>query len=648
MSRIPIFLLALVCLASRAPGDTGEALRQLDLVYSSYFRWFGSMYDRPSGGAFYSFPSRERPDLYPPHIESTSKYSRVIEWSEIVPRVPAGERDAMIDFMKSRQIGDPGHSYYGYFLDANYPTIDPGNNGATVTERDSGRALGFATGLIELLGATPDHPLPGSGTGAVPSHLASGQAFKDWIDTLDWDRSWTPGTTILGQNSLINALDPELREEILAAAWEHLPTYQDSTTGLWGNLSSAQNQEPYIALNGGHKLAAFYEGFDVPIPHADALLATALDEVTNVVPTNLLYTYNSSQLVFNLQTSLETPMPVETRDTFIAKQASNLALFRLSDGGFTGTTGGGTGAGQYGPSASVAYSDTDVGGLALKARDTLNELANGKVIPLPWAADDRIFAMSGEIGEQLAMYDFASKSLTAVTSPRANASVVAASGTDSTGGPDNDGFQAETGPINSVQLAHSGFNDQNSYYEFTLTPSEDPLQLFFLAIWSRNGSSTAKENVVLKFSTDGGTTFLEAPCRTTVPGSNAGLTERAFPLLTVDALQDLAGPVIFRIHGWNFGGAGRTFRLDGIQVFGRAKPSSLSLSAPVYRSGEAKLELTVPTAGTYCIEATETLADDSWSEMVRHENLAAGQTLFVRDPDAGTMPKRFYRARPVE
>ncbi len=341
-------------------------------------------------------------------------------------------------------------------------------------------------------------------------------------------------------------------------------------------------------------------------------------------------------------------MPVETRDAFIAKQASNLALFRLADGGLTGTTGGGTGGGQYGPSASVAYSDTDVGGLALKARDTLNELANGKVIPLPWAADDRIFAMSGEIGEQLAMYDFANKSLAAVTSPRATSSVITASGTVSTGGPENDGFQAETGPINSVQLAHTGFNDQNSYYEFTLTPSEDPLQLFFLAIWSRNGSSTADETVVLKFSTDGGTTFLEAPCRSTVPGSSIGLTERAFPLLTVNALQDLAGPVIFRIHGWDFGAAGRTLRLDGIQVFGRAKPTSVSLTAPVFQSDGAELVLSVPTAGTYCVEATESFGEDTWNEIVLHDNLEAGQVLFVRDPESVMKTKRFYRARRVD
>ncbi len=445
--------------------------------------------------------------------------------------------------------------------------LDPSNNGATVTERHSGRALNFATGLLDLFGAKPSYPLPGSGAGgAPPPHLASGQAFKDWIDTLNWDRSWTPGNTILGQTTLINGLQPAIREEILTAAWEHFPTYQDPATGLWGNLSSSENTRPYIALNGGHKIAAFYKGFSRPIPHADALLATALREVSGNEVTNLLYTYNSSQLVFNLQDSLTTPMAEQARDGFIKKQAANLSLFRQADGGFAGTTAGTTPASQYCPAAPFAYSNTDVGGLALKTRDTLNKLANGKVVPLSWASDDRIFAMSGDLGKELAFFDFNGNSLIPRTDPLASASALSAGGTDS-----RVGFASENGSINSTQIAHSGFNDRDSYYEFTFAPNGRALQLFFLAISSRNGSGSENETVVLKYSADGGESFLEAG-RTTIPGSDSGLQERAFPLLIIDAMQDLSAPVVFRLYGWDFAKSGRSFRLDGIQVFGREKP----------------------------------------------------------------------------
>lgn len=277
MQKLATFFLLIVCCSGRIGAQPDDALRQLDLLFTDYFRWFGSMYDRASGGTFYSLPSRESPHLYRPHIESSSKYCRVLEWSQIVPKTPEKQRNAMVSFIKSRQIGDPGHRFHGYFLDRNYSTLNPTNDGASVTERDAGRALGFATGLLELFETNPDYPLPGGGTGAPPSHLASGKAFKTWLDTLDWDRSWTPGNIILSQVSLINSLEPALRNEILAAAWEHLPTLQDPETGLWGNLSSYENSRPYIALNGGHKLAAFYKMFGMPIPHAAALQATALD-----------------------------------------------------------------------------------------------------------------------------------------------------------------------------------------------------------------------------------------------------------------------------------------------------------------------------------------------------------------------------------
>lgn len=271
---------------------------------------------------------------------------------------------------------------------------------------------------------------------------------------------------------------------------------------------------------------------------------------------------------------------------FIAKQAANLAQFQQADGGFSGTTHSGTGASQYGPAAPFLYSNTDVGGLALKTRDTLNRLANGKVTPLPWAGDERAFAMSGEIGEQLVLFDFKKKSLSAAPGALATTSALTAHGTNSATGTDGDGFHTEHRPLNGVQIGHSGFDDQTSYYEFTLTPTGKPLQLFFLAIWSCNGSETSDENVVLKYSIDGGISFQEAN-RTSVPGSKTGLIEHAFPLLTIDSLQAIAKPIIFRIHGWNFANEGRTFRIDAIQLFGRAIATETSFSAPASKSAGA-------------------------------------------------------------
>lgn len=61
----------------------------------------------------------------------------------------------------------------------------------------------------------------------------------------------------------------------------------------------------------------------------------------------------------------------------------------------------------------------------------------------------------------------------------------------------------------------------------------------------------------------------------------------------------------------------------------------------------ARLAMTIPEDGDYCVQASPSLLNGSWTEIARHENLRSGQTLFIRDPDAIGLPMRFYRAGPA-
>lgn len=571
--RVRFLLCASVLgLSVPANADSEQALNNVDSLFSGYFAWFGSMYDRTSGGAYFSTPSRERPQSYPPHIESTSKYSNVLGWSEVVDRVPASMRTAMIGFIKSRQVGDSGHAYYGFFLDSNFPTLDSAHNGATVNERRAARALGFSLGILDLFGATPDYPTPDPSQNTKSlAHLQSGQAFKDWIAARPWSGSaWTVGSDIAAQTTLVDALSEPLKSEILQAAFERLPHYQNSTTGFWG----AANSNPYIPINGAHKIVLFYEHYNQPVPHADALLASTLSVVQNTAPVNLLFTYNSLRLVTNLQKSLSTPMTDPQMMDFVIKQAAYLATFHQPDGGFAGLLSGTVTGNEFHPTLTAPFSDTDVGGLALKARDTLHTLIHGSADPLPYAMDARLFGMTGANSEALVKYHFVDKSLAPEATAGIRASHLSAVGTVTNGGPDNDGFQNEVGPVGGYQVAHVGFNDPDSYYEFTVTPPADGLNLYFLALWMRSGATgtSTYETVLLKYSIDGGATFKESG-RSSVPPIGIGFLERDIPLLTLPDLTAVKVPLIFRIHGLNFGESGRTFGIDGIELFGVKTPA---------------------------------------------------------------------------
>jgi len=530
-----------------------------DALYEGYFAWFGSMYHRQSGGSYYSFAAREAPHQYPPHIESTSKFNRVIEWSEQIPFVPPAMRDDIVSWTKGNQVSNPASSDYGYFL------VD----GYSFTDKRKSRAVGFSTGILDNYGATPDYPLPGE-AGTLPSHLNSADAFLTWLQNRNWTRTWTAGSDLLTQGGYIRSLtDETLRQEILDVTWDYLANVQQNSNGKWGNLNSGDNRNPYIALNGAHKIVAFYAGFDEPVPLAETLMDTCRDEVATTVPTNLLYIYNSSQLAHNL-TLLGATISDEEAADFVEKQADYLRNFFNPDGGIKG--GGST---EFQPN-TPGGSNTDVGGLALKARDRLHDLVYGDHNPLPNAGDPRLFGMTGLNSKVLARYEFVDKSLNAemLADSGITATAFAAIGTDSSSGSEGDGFEQETGPAGDFEITHSGFDDSGSYYEFTVTPGARSLSLYFLALHTRHGGS-GNEDVVVRYRVGDSGGFSVAGS-TTIPGSDVGYVTRDIPLLTIDELQYLNAGVTFRIYGENFNSSGRTFRLDNVELYGvvRAVPFS--------------------------------------------------------------------------
>ena len=532
-------------LPATAAADLQASLGQIDDLFDGYYAWFGSMYDRQSGGAYYSAVSRANPHLYPPHIESTSKYANVLDWSGRIGQTPEAVREAIVDgYFKPRQIGDPAHAYAGFFLDADYANLDPADNGATVSDTAAARALQFSVNTIELFGGTPDHPLPDPAQGGM-DHLRSGAAFTQWLEDRRWDRTWTAGGDILAQVVNIKLLAPARREEVLDAAWDYLEnTQQDPATGHWGEVDRGDNRRPYILLNGDHKIVSFYTEFGRTVPHADTLLDVALAEVETHPAINLLYIYNVSQLVKNLTTASDATISDEELARFVRSEADYLARFLQDDGGFSGTLGGAN-ASRFQPAINGPVSNTDVGGLALRARDTLHDLVNGTHEPLEAASDPRLFGMSGVNSAPIVTYDLADGSPGAETAGGVQASNYVAAGTD--------------GHVD---------NDDPSYHQFTVTPAGGPMSLYFLSLHAGDAGAERARDALVTFALGGSPAddqYIEAG-RTMFTGGDVGRVTRDIPLLTFTQLQDLDQAVTFRIYGGAPATGGRESGLNRVQL----------------------------------------------------------------------------------
>ena len=89
---------------------------------------------------------------------------------------------------------------------------------------------------------------------------------------------------------------------------------------------------------------------------------------------------------------------------------------------------------------------------------------------------------------------------------------------------------------------------------------------------------SGNEEVGLSYRVGNSGSFVEAG-RTTIRGGSGNYLTRDLPLMTMWDLQGVRETVTFRIHGWDFGSAHTTFRIDSVELFGivRSDPTVFSV-----------------------------------------------------------------------
>ena len=302
------------------------------LFRGSMIEWIASVYDKSSGGFYFSHSARDTEGYYP-DIESTGQALGVLQDLGLTPdpvTFPEPFRTKVVEFLRNLQDPD------GFFYHPQW--------GKDINTSRRGRDLASASLFIEMFGSTLKYPsaltkmqkAKDSGEeSSIPEHLRSKEAFVNYLDSLKVNElSYSAGQAIAMQSPQIKAvgLDSVCIDYLNERQYEN---------GIW------EKELNYSSANGMLKICHAYNalGYDLPrLPLvAEATVATALSPVKPAAITdvfnpmmsihylkNIVKNTGSSERLAELNSVLSTST-VKVFDT----TADKLSIFLQSDGSFS-------------------------------------------------------------------------------------------------------------------------------------------------------------------------------------------------------------------------------------------------------------------------------------------------------------------------
>ena len=281
--------------------DIVEAMREHYAMYDSKaITWFASLYD-PGVGSFYHSNSGRDTYGYLPDVESTAKILAFITQSGML-RDHSSYAEVLPESMK-KEIGDFIYNLQdedGYFYHPQW--------GKNIVLSRRGRDLSWSVDIMKKLGRTLKYTTITGVQGediydearlnhstsvatavskviaaaAVPDHLSSVEAFKEYLNGLNLrQNSYSAGNDLSSQSSQIKA------QGLLPTLIEFLNENQFDHNGLWDEKSD------YHAINGLMKISGIYNTAKVVMPNADKAVRAAIDAVlSDEMPGSVVSFYN--------------------------------------------------------------------------------------------------------------------------------------------------------------------------------------------------------------------------------------------------------------------------------------------------------------------------------------------------------------------
>ncbi len=293
--------------AATAKGGDGDeivsAYKELYAVHTDKIcSWLGGLYDRESGGFYYSNSARDNEyrqigdvkHYFLPDIESTNQATNFLMSSNMLrsyDELPREMIEGVIRFTKSLQDPDDGYIYHPQW-------------GKNIRDSRRGRDMMWAEAMEEKFNfklpyKTATERLRELGSSKnnntdteLPEYLRSKEAFKKYLESFDWDnKAYPAGNTIAAQMYQIEAAG------LMPTAIDFLNSIQDQETGLWGV------KRGYDAVNAILKITAVYNY--APMPNPEKLAMAALDcTKTDELAECVTYPYNAWYSVRNVLENL--------------------------------------------------------------------------------------------------------------------------------------------------------------------------------------------------------------------------------------------------------------------------------------------------------------------------------------------------------
>jgi len=278
---------------------TVAAFKKLYSMYSdSAYLWLANLYDPVTGGFYYSNSARDT-ITFAPDLESTRQALDFIRYSgmsySLVSDLPKDMQASMVKFV--RNLYDPETGYY----------IHPQWKDMEGTDERLGRDVTNANGILGALGASisaASAPIPSAlkltaslGKAesvmavskvvavATPAHLASEAAFLEYLNSQNWNDSYTSGNRIAAQSYLIN------QNGLMEVCLDFFDKLQNPETGMW----SPDRDDN--AVNGFLKISAIYADYAPKYKRSLNYASEAADTCIHVLlsetpPSTVCWVYN--------------------------------------------------------------------------------------------------------------------------------------------------------------------------------------------------------------------------------------------------------------------------------------------------------------------------------------------------------------------